>query len=74
MEHMYDRSAKVQQRDMRGISTQDIPGAAPKSKIKGFSVRQDVYERARPIRPRINDYDIINPYAGQGDQMDYTDR
>ena len=49
---------------MRGISTQDIPGAAPKSKIKGFNVRQDAYERAKPIRPRINDYDIINPYAG----------
>ena len=52
MEHMYDPNAKVASRDQRALNVNDITGKS----VKGLNS-----DRAAPIRPKVMDYDIINP-------------
>ena len=52
MEHMYDPNAKVVSREQRALNVNDITGK---------SVKALNSDRVAPIRPKVMDYDIINP-------------
>ena len=48
----------------RNLNVTDIPGA--KAKGRNSSTIVQSYDRAAPIRPKQNNYDIINPYTYAG--------
>ena len=57
MQHMYDNTQGVSKRDTRGINVDDITGG--NARVRDFA--NTAANRVAPIRPKIMDYDIINP-------------
>ena len=52
MEYMNDPNQKVPAREARGLNVNDITGKAAQGHVS---------ERMAPIRPKVMEYDIINP-------------
>ena len=59
MQYMNDPALGVITKESRGLDVNDITGAKRNS-----AVNQSI-ERAAPIRPRVMEYDIINPNTGE---------
>lgn len=62
MQHLYDPNLHVATREERGLDVKDITGGGGRSKRPRQGLPPSgMPERVGPIRPRVMEYDIINP-------------
>ena len=65
MQHLYDPNLQVATREQRGLDVNDITGGGRSKRPMQGLPPTGLPDRVAPIRPRVMEYDIINPTGGE---------
>ena len=66
MQYMNDPSLRVMRKEERGMDVNDITGNKKTLHGPGTLPPTGPIDRIQPVKPRMMDYDIINPVPGDG--------
>ena len=63
MQHMFDPTVGVAKREERGLDVNDITATKNGKRPTMAAMKEAIQSRAQAIRPKIMEYDIINPHG-----------